>query len=60
MDTDELEPRKPAPKRVDLETLSVEAIAEYIEGLEAEITRAKAAIATKKAARAAADGFFKR
>lgn len=59
MDADDLEPRanKPAPK--DLDEMSIEALQEYIADLNAEIARAEAAIATKKAARSGADAFFK-
>ena len=60
MDNDDLEPRARKVVPVPLETLSVEAIADYIVELQAEIARAQTAIAAKKAARAAADSFFKR
>lgn len=60
MDTDDLEPRKRKVAPVPLDTLSVEAIGDYIAELKAEIVRAEAAIAAKKAAREAADSFFKR
>lgn len=61
MDTDDLEPRKPKqvePK--DLEVMSVEALGEYIDELEAEINRVRQAIAVKRDARSAADAFFKK
>jgi len=59
MDIDDLEPRaqKAAPK--DLDAMSIEALEEYIAGLQVEIARAEAAISAKKAARAGADAFFK-
>ena len=60
MDSDDLEPRARKVVPVPLETLSVEAIGDYIAELKAEIARAEAAITTKQAARAAADSFFKR
>jgi len=60
MDTDELEPRKAKPAPVDLETMSIEAIGDYIEGLQGEIERAKQAIARKQNAKSAADSFFRR
>jgi uncharacterized small protein (DUF1192 family) len=50
--------RKPPAK--DLTPLSVAELGEYIAGLEAEITRAKAAVAAKQSHRAGADGLFKR
>jgi len=60
MDTDDLEPikKKPAPK--DLEVMSIEALREYIEDLQAEIRRAEQAIAAKDKARAGAEAFFKK
>ena len=60
MDPEDLEPRKAAPKRRDLETLSVAALEGLIAELEAEIARVRAAIAGKQAARKGADAFFKR
>ena len=60
MDPDELEPRtaKPAPKNLDV--MSIEALADYVAELEAEIARVRAAIATKRDARSGADAVFKR
>jgi uncharacterized small protein (DUF1192 family) len=60
MDTDDLEPikKKPAPK--DLEVMSIEALREYIEDLQAEIRRAEQAIAAKDKARAGAEAVFKK
>lgn len=60
MDTDDLEPLTKKPKPKDLSRLSVGDLREYIDGLKAEIARAEAEIAKKNAARAGADGFFKR
>lgn len=62
-DIDDLEPRpvptaKAPPK--DLGVMSVEELETYIAGLEAEIDRARAAIAGKQAHRSAAEAFFKR
>ncbi|MCR4378943.1 MAG: DUF1192 domain-containing protein [Rhodospirillales bacterium] len=59
MDADDLEPRTAKAVLKDLDAMSIEALGEYIAGLQAEIARAEAAIATKKAARAGADAFFK-
>lgn len=63
LDTDDLEPRpvpaaKAPPK--DLGVMSVEELKTYIAGLEAEIERARAAIAGKEAHRSAAEALFKR
>jgi uncharacterized small protein (DUF1192 family) len=59
MDTDDLEPQqqKPAPK--NLEEMSIEALGEYIGGLEAEIARVREAIKGKQGAQSDADQFFK-
>jgi uncharacterized small protein (DUF1192 family) len=56
----DLEPRaaKPAPK--DLTVLGVAELQAYIVGLEAEIARARAAIAAKEAQKSAAEAFFKK
>ncbi|MSO84948.1 MAG: DUF1192 family protein [Rhodospirillales bacterium] len=60
MDPEDLEPRarKPAPKNLD--EMSVAAIEEYIAGIEAEIARARAAIAAKRSFRQGAETFFKK
>ena len=60
LDTDELAP-PPVKKaaQVDLAPMSVAELNSYIAGLEAEIVRAKAAIAAKDAHRNAAAAFFK-
>ena len=53
---------KPKPKGIqplDLDMMSIDALGEYIEELEAEIVRVKAKIATKQDARGAAESFFK-
>ncbi len=60
MDLEDLEPRhRPAPKK-NLEIMSIEALAEYIAVLEAEIARVRDAIEAKQAARAGAESVFKR
>ncbi len=58
MDED-LEPRvkRPAPK--DLEVMSIEALHEYIAELQAEIERARGAIALKETAQGAAESIFR-
>ena len=60
MDTDDLEPQKqkPAPKK--LEEMSIEALGEYIDELEAEIARVREATKGKKSALTDADHFFKK
>ncbi len=59
MDVDDLEPKhqKPAPKNLD--ELSIEALGEYIEDMETEILRVRAAIAAKELARNGAESVFK-
>jgi len=61
MDLDELDPRAPtatAPRPLD--PLSVEELAAYIARLEAEIERARQAIAAKEKVRAGAEALFKK
>ena len=60
MDADDLEPikKKPAPRNLD--EMSIEALHEYIAGLQAEIERARGAIAGKQSARQGAESFFKK
>ncbi|WP_207476832.1 DUF1192 domain-containing protein [Arenibaculum pallidiluteum] len=57
---DDLEPRRETPKPKDLSVMGIEEIESYIAGLQAEISRARAAIDQKRAARQGADTFFKR
>jgi len=59
MDTDDLEPPEKPKERPDLETLSIEALGELIEGLEAEITLIRNMINKKEQARSSADSIFK-
>jgi uncharacterized small protein (DUF1192 family) len=59
MDTDDLETRKQKPKPKDLESLSIEALNDYVAELQAEIERARLMIAGKQSARTAADTVFK-
>ncbi len=60
MELDEFEPLKaPQPKK-DLEVMSIEALGEYIEELEAEIARVREAIKLKENARQGAESVFKR
>lgn len=58
LDTDDLAP-PPKPARLDLEVMSVEALAERIAALEAEIVLIRELIAKKRASRDAAAALFK-
>lgn len=60
MDWDELEPKKKIAALRNLEIMGVAELNAYIEDLEAEIVRARAAIAAKQSARAGAESFFKK
>ena len=60
MDTDDLEPQKQKPPPKDLEEMSMEALGEYIDELEAELARVREAIKGKKSALTDADHFFKK
>lgn len=59
MDVDDLEPKhqKPAPKNLD--EMSIEALGAYIEEMQVEILRVRAAIAAKEQARDGAESVFK-
>jgi uncharacterized small protein (DUF1192 family) len=60
MEPEDLEPRTKTPPPKDLETMSIDQLEDYIGTLEAEIARARAAIAQKGSARDHAESFFKR
>ena len=60
MDTDDLEPKKKKPEQRNLEVLSIEALGEYIDDLEAETRRVRDAITGKQEARKGAETFFKK
>lgn len=60
MDTDDLEPRPRKPALKNLDEMSIEAIDTYIAGLEAEIARARGAIAAKRNSRQGAESFFRK
>lgn len=60
MDLEELEPRKGKRKPVDLSNWNIEDLEEYIATMEAEIVRARDAIAAKRKVSSAADSLFKR
>lgn len=56
---DDLDPKKKPSKLKNLEPMSVDELLEYVETLKAEIVRAEADIAKKKAYSQAASSFFK-
>jgi|TARA_B100002003_G_scaffold13328_2_gene11297 uncharacterized small protein (DUF1192 family) len=60
MDTDDLEPIVIKPEIKDLEVISIEALGEYIDELQAEIKRVEVEIELKKKARAGAEDVFKK
>jgi len=60
IELDELEPRKTKAPLKDLTGLSIVELEDYIAGLEAEIARARTAIAAKQAHRSGAESFFKK
>jgi len=60
MDDEDDLPRKKKPVLKDLAPMAVAALEEYIVGLEAEIDRAKAEIARKRAQKTGAEALFKR
>lgn len=60
MDADDLEPIKKKPALKSFDEMSIDALNEYIAGLQAEIERAKSAIASKQSARQGAESFFKK
>ena len=60
MEPDDLEPRKKLVQPKDLSGFSVEELEQYIERMKAEITRAEAMIAAKRAHRGGAEALFKR
>lgn len=59
MDPEELEPRKAIAKPVDLDSLGVEELRDYLAELEAEAERVRAKIASKSDYRGTAEAFFK-
>jgi len=59
MDIEELQPVHKKKQLKDLDVLSIEALGEYIEELEAEIARVRDKIAFKEKAREGAESFFK-
>ena len=59
MEEQDLESQSRKLKSKDLEIMSIEALGEYIEEMDAEIERVRAAILAKQDWRANADTFFK-
>ena len=59
MEWNDLEPQKEKPKPKNLEEMSIAALGEYIDELQAEIVRAEAIIKSKEAARDGAESVFK-
>ena len=60
MDIEDLEPKNKKPEPKNLEVMSIEALGEYIEELESEITRVRIEIASKEKAREGAEAVFKK
>ena len=60
MEENEDQPRTLRPKPLDLDVMSIGDLKDYIGELEAEIVRARDAIARKEQKRLAADAVFKR
>ena len=60
MDTDDLEPVAKMPDAKNLEIMSIEALGEYIAGLEGEIERTRTEIALKEKARDGAESVFRK
>ena len=58
MEEDDLEPKTLRPKPLDLDTLSIEALNDYIAELEGEIERVRVAITAKESWRGEAVSFF--
>lgn len=59
MDTDNLESKKKQFEQKNLEVMSIQALDEYIEELETEIARVKAAISLKNEAKKDGESAFK-
>jgi uncharacterized small protein (DUF1192 family) len=60
VDEDDLAPLRQPPKPRDLTPLAIAELESYITELEAEIERARAAIAAKRQQRGGAENLFKR
>jgi uncharacterized small protein (DUF1192 family) len=60
MEWGDLEPQQEKPVPKNLEIMSMEALADYIGDLRAEIIRAESMIAAKEVARDGAEGVFRK
>ena len=60
MDEEDLLPQKAKPKPKILDGMGIAELEAYIAALEAEISRARAAIAAKQSHKGAADKFFRK
>lgn len=60
MEWADLEPKNEKPKPKNLDEMSIEALGEYIEELQAEIARTEQIIASKEVARDGAESIFKK
>lgn len=59
VEDEDLEPKTLRPKPRELDSLSIEALRDYIAELEAEIDRVRQAIEAKESWRGEAESFFK-
>jgi len=59
MESDDLEPRSPRPRPLDLDLLGIEELEDYLEELEQEVVRVREKIAAKSSYRSSLDGLFK-
>ena len=59
LDTDDLEPAARPAGKPDMDLMSIDELNDYIAGLEAEIERARTAIAAKQDHKSGAEAFFK-
>ena len=59
MDSDDLEPRRPRPRPLDLDLLGIEELESYLQELEEEAARVREKIAAKSSYRSSLDGLFK-
>lgn len=59
MDTDDLDPAVRPAGKPDMDLMSIGELNDYIAGLQAEIDRARTAIAAKQGFKSGAEAFFK-
>jgi uncharacterized small protein (DUF1192 family) len=60
MDEEDLTPQRRTPKLKDLTLMGITELEDYIAGLDSEIARARAEIASKQKQRSGAEALFKR